>query len=175
MLLRKSIEIALMPMKLSVDQRVEEAEKRISQISERANEAVRKAKSTEQYLRRELQETEQDRDHVRSELTKLQDIIAFFPDQWEKMERKTQRARRMEQMYYVARQGENHPGVSYNCWNGSHGFDVDGDGRTMDLRRFLIEYKHECDKQSIAHDEEMYERAEQMKKQYGHQDYECER
>lgn len=157
---------------VSVDQRVEEAEKRISQISERANEAVRRAKSTEQYLRRELQETEQDRDHVRSELTKLQDIIAFFPDQWEKMELKTQRARKMEQMYYAAKQGEDYPGVSYNCWNGCHGFDVDNDGKMMDLRRFLIEYKHECDKQHIAHDGEMYERAEQMEKQHRYQEYE---
>lgn len=126
-------------------------------------------------MRNQLQEMKQDRDDIRNTLKEVLKITEFFPEQWEDMKQKTQRARRMEEMYDAARQGEDYPGVSYNCWNGIHGFDVDGDGKTMDLKQFLIEYKHECDKQDIAADSEIYEQAEQIEKQHKQQDYEWER
>lgn len=80
------------------------------------------------------------------------------------MEQKTERARKMEKMYYAAKQRKVHPNVSYNRWNDSCQFDIDGNRKTMNLKQLLIEDKHECEKQGIAHDKEMYDRAEQMEK-----------
>lgn len=160
---------------VSVDQRVQDAERRMSEIEEWANNEIRKAKALEQHARSQLREVEQDRDDIRNELTELQEISAFFPEEWREMEQKTERARKMEKMYYAAKQGERHPDVFYNRWSDSYQFDVDSDGKTMDLKHFLIEYKRECNKQDIAHDGEMYERAEQMEKQDRYQDHERER
>lgn len=160
---------------ISVDQRVQDAEKRMSELAERANKEVRRAKALEQNTRRQLQEVEQDRDHLRDELAKVRNVMAFFPEEWERMEHKTERARKLEELYYAYRNGEDHPDLSRNPWNNSCCFDIDHNGRRMDLRQLLIEYKNECDKQDIPHDKEIYERAEQIEEKYSYQNYEWER
>lgn len=155
-------------LEVSVDERVKKAE----HSRDRAMEQAKTYKSSEQKARSQLQQMREENDSLREELREINDVLAFFPDEWETIKQKTARARRLEELYYAAKNQTVHTDVTYNQWTDSYCFDIDHNGQYADLIQLLAEYKNECVTQGIAHDEEMFDRAEQMEKQHRYQEYE---
>lgn len=138
----------------AVDVRVQAADRRVEQLERARDQSV----MAQQRAERERDAVVSERDKLQDENTLYREVLDFYPEEWEGMQNATERLRKIESMYYAAKNGESHPDVTYNQWTGGYSFDLDG--HSYDRRHLLQEYVRECKAQHLPHDEELWAEAE---------------
>ena len=120
----------------------------ISAEGQRADGLEHELERTRQALAQEKQKTSDLTEQLAQEQAdgqETRDVLAFFPDEWEAMKKRTERARAMEKLYS---ERDNSP-----AWRNSWGkLYVTFEGQEMGIRAFLREYLDECRRQEIPHE-----------------------
>ena len=123
----------------------------ISAEGQRADGLEHELERTRQALAQEKQKTSDLTEQLAQEQAdgqETRDVLAFFPDEWEDMKKRTERARAMEKLYW---ERDNSP-----AWRDSWGKSyVTFEGQEMGIRAFLREYLDECRRQGIPHETDM--------------------
>lgn len=125
----------------------------MSEEGRRADGLERELSRTRKALSQEKQNTASLSEQLtasRATQQEMQEVLAFFPDRWDEMKRKTERARQMEKAY------EQRYSTS---WGKAY---VPFKGQDVDIRSFLREYLNECERQGIPHLTEMAEHFENL-------------
>lgn len=130
----------------------------VSAEGERADGLQRELTRTRQALAQEQQKTAKLSEQLtaaKSEQQETREVLAFFPDEWDKMKQRTARAREMERLY----NGRGSLPEWSESWGRSY---VQFEGREMGIRAFIQEYLDECKAQDIPHEKGMAEHLENL-------------
>lgn len=130
----------------------------VSREGQRADELERELTRTRQALALEQRKTADltaQLSQIRERGQETRDVLAFFPDEWDKMKKQTERARCMERLYKVRN--------SSPVWSTSLGKSyVQFEGQEMGIRSFLREYLEECKARGIPHEKGMAEHLDNL-------------
>ncbi len=104
--------------------------------------ALQQEQKTASDLSAKLEQAKQDGQDTR-------EILAFFPDEWKRMQERTRKARSMEHAYEQR----------YSSWGASY---VPYEGQDVPIRKFLRSYLDECNAQNLPHERGMKEHLDNL-------------
>ena len=95
--------------------------------------------------RTDAQQAREEADSLRQQQTETREVLAFFPEYYDRMKERTRRARELEQAY--------RDGDRYGC---------DLDGGRVSYRDLLDEYREVCQREKLPHDPDMWEHLDRL-------------
>lgn len=124
----------------------------ISEQGQRADGLERELAQTRQALQQEQKKTSDlsaKLERAKQDGQNTREILAFFPDEWDRMQERTSKARSMEHAYEQR----------YSSFGKSY---VPYEGQDVPIRQFLRSYLEECNAQNLPHERGMKEHLDNL-------------
>lgn len=128
---------------VAVDSKVRELNKVLDKSQQELQMALRNAENMKETLAL-----------MKRELRHMNDVKAFFPQEWDQMVERTKLAREIEELYYKAQDNVSDDRIRLSF--GTTYFEL-SDGREMDFRGLLTAYEETCEANDIPHEGDMIE------------------